>query len=69
MWLRICITIKKLGQNPSTQRAGSNCWDKSFGIGGEVKREYILNEGYLVEMKKDGDILIFVKPNLEEKIW
>jgi hypothetical protein len=32
-----------------------------------VKREYILNEGYLVEMEKDGDILIFVKPNLEEK--
>ena len=32
-----------------------------------MKREYILNEGYLVEMAKDGDILIFVKPNLEEK--
>lgn len=32
-----------------------------------MKREYILNEGYLVEMEKDGDILIFVKPNLEEK--
>ena len=32
-----------------------------------MKREYILNEGYLVEMEKDGDILIFVKPNMEEK--
>ncbi len=32
-----------------------------------MKREYIINEGYLQEMERDGDILIFIKPNLEEK--
>lgn len=32
-----------------------------------MRREYVLSEGYLVEMEKDGDILIFVKPNTEEK--
>lgn len=32
-----------------------------------MRREYILNEGYLHEMEKDGDILIFIKPNADEK--
>ena len=32
-----------------------------------MKREYVLNEGYLFEMEEDGDILIFINPTLEEK--
>lgn len=32
-----------------------------------MKREYVISEGYLQEMERDGDILIFIKPSLEEK--
>ena len=32
-----------------------------------MKIEYILNDGYLQEMEENGDILVFIKPTLEEK--